>query len=193
MGSCGGSTYIALHQTWLVSADLPCGFGAQVCVSYFSCATFRTSPWRSFCQFPCLLRFHTSYLPWVQFLGLLPRRVAGWTLCPPPLSSWILSFAWTYSPDSLILLHPAIDFVAVSLSPSLTYALTPGHCVPLGGFHVLVGSSTYPSLGRMLGPSSIGLWLCWRLGCRPVPSSHFLGSVSYLACSLDSCSYGFLR
>ena len=118
--------------------------------------------------------------------------MAGWTLCPPPLFSRILSFAWTYSPDSLILLHPAIDFVVVSLSPSLTYALTTGHCVPLGGLHVLVSSSTYPSLGRMLGPSSIGLWLCWRLGCRPVPSSHFLGSVSYLACSLDSCSYGFL-
>ena len=37
LGSCGGSTYIALHQTWLVSADLPCGFGAQVGVSYFLC------------------------------------------------------------------------------------------------------------------------------------------------------------
>ena len=85
----------------------------------------------------------------------------------------------------MILLHPAINFVPVSLSPSLTYALTPGHCVLLGGLPVLVGSSTYPSLGRMLGPSSIGLWLCWRLGCRPVPSSHFLDSVSYLACSLD--------
>ena len=114
-------------------------------------------------------------------------------LCPPPLSSRILSFEWSYSPDSLILLHPAIDFVAVSLSPSLTYALPHGHCVPLGGLHVLVGSSTYPSLGCLLGPSSIGLWLCWRLGCRPVPSSHFLDSVSYLACSLDCCSYGFLR
>ena len=120
--------------------------------------------------------------------------MSGWVdSYVPLLSSRILSFAWIYSPDSLILLHPAIDLVAVSLSPSLTYALTPGHCVPLGGLHVLVGSSTYPSLGRMLGPSSIGLWLCWKLGCRPVPSSHFLGSVSYLACSLDSCSYGFLH
>ena len=27
------------------------------------------------------------------------------------LSSRILSFAWTYSPDSLILMHPAIDLV----------------------------------------------------------------------------------
>ena len=35
LGSCGGSTYIALHRTWLVSADFPCGLGAQVGVSYF--------------------------------------------------------------------------------------------------------------------------------------------------------------
>ena len=39
------------------------------------------------------------------------RRVAGWPLSPPPLSSRILSFAWTYGPDSLILMHPAIDLV----------------------------------------------------------------------------------
>ena len=77
---------------------------------------------------------------------------------------------------------------------SLVYGgLTPCYCGVLGGLQVLVGSSTYPSLGRMLGPSYIGLWLCWRLGCRPVPSSHFLDSVYYLACSLDSSSYGFLR
>ena len=36
LGSCGGSTYIALHRTWLVSAILPCAIGAQVGVSYFS-------------------------------------------------------------------------------------------------------------------------------------------------------------
>ena len=77
---------------------------------------------------------------------------------------------------------------------SLVYGgLTPCYCGVLGGLQVLVGSSTYPSLGRMLGPSYIGLWLCWRLGCRPVPSSHFLDYVYYLACSLDSSSYGFLR
>ena len=170
MGSCGGSTYFALHWTWLVSADLPCGFGAQVGVSYFFvCDIPHVSMAIILSVFLDSCVFHTSFLPWVQFLGLLPRRVAGWTLYPPPLSSRILSFAWTYSPDSLSLLHPAIDFVAVSLSPSLKYALTPGHCVPLGGLHVLVGSSTSPSLGRMLGPSSIGLWLCWRLGCRPRP------------------------
>ena len=85
------------------------------------------------------------------------------------------------------------DSVALALSPSITVVMTPCYCGMLGGLHVLVGSSTYPLLERMLGPSSIGLWLCWRLGCRPIPSSHFLESVYYLACSLDSSSYGFLR
>ena len=47
----------------------------------------------------------------VQFLGHLTRRVTGLTLCPPPRSSRILSFALTYSHDSLILMHPAIDTV----------------------------------------------------------------------------------
>ena len=141
----------------------------------------------SFPAFPYLI-FTLGAVPWTL------ASTSGWVdSVPPPLSSRILSFEWSYSPDSLILLHPAIDFVAVSLSPSLTYALTHGHCVPLGGLHVLVGSSPYPSLGCLLGPSSIGLWLCWRLGCRPVPSSHFLDSVSYLACSLDCCSYDFLH
>ena len=93
----------------------------------FSCATFRTSPWRSFCQFPCLLRVPASYLPWVQFLGLLTRRVTGWTLCPPPRSSRILSRQSDpgASCDRLS--------VVVSLSPSLTNALTPCHCGPIGG------------------------------------------------------------
>ena len=51
LGICGGSTYIALHRTWLVSAILPYAVGAQVGVSYFSCATFRKYSWRSFSQF----------------------------------------------------------------------------------------------------------------------------------------------
>ena len=48
LGICGGYTYIALHRTWLVSAILPYAVGAQVGVSYFSCATFRKYSWRSF-------------------------------------------------------------------------------------------------------------------------------------------------
>ena len=77
----------------------------------FSCATFRTYTWRSFCQFPWLLRIPASYLHRVLFLGHLTRRVTGLTLCPPPRSSRILPFALTYSHDSLILMHPAIDIV----------------------------------------------------------------------------------
>ena len=130
----------------------------------FSCATFRTSPCRSFCQFPCLLRVHASYLPWVQFLGLLPRRVAGWTLCPPPRSSGILSFAWTYSPDSLIRMHPAIDF-GCGVPVSLAYGCSDP--LPLRSAwwsFVLVGSFPYPSLGRRFEPSCIGRLLCLRLG-----------------------------
>ena len=36
LGSCGGSTYVALHRTWLVSAILPGAIGAPVGVSCFT-------------------------------------------------------------------------------------------------------------------------------------------------------------
>ena len=60
---CGGSTYIALHRTWLVSAISPYAVGAQVGVSYFSCATFRKYSWRPFYQFHCLMRVPDSSFP----------------------------------------------------------------------------------------------------------------------------------
>ena len=41
LGVCGGSTYITLHRTWLVSPILPLIVGAQVGVPCFSYATFR--------------------------------------------------------------------------------------------------------------------------------------------------------
>ena len=69
----------------------------------------------------------------VQFLGRLTRRVAGLTFCPSPRSSRILSFAWTYSPDSDPDAFCDRHSVAVSLSPSLTVALTPCNCGTLGG------------------------------------------------------------
>ena len=47
----------------------------------------------------------------VMFLGHLTRLVTGLTYCPPPRSSRTLSFTLTYSHDSLILMHPAIDIV----------------------------------------------------------------------------------
>ena len=96
-----------------------------------------------------------------MFLGHLTRGVTGLTYCHPPRSSRTLSFALTYSHDSLILMHRAIDSVEVSLSPSLTVAITPCNCGALGGLYVLVGSLTYPSPGRMFEPSC-----CGRLPCR---------------------------
>ena len=43
--------------------------------------------------------------------------------------------------------------VAVALSSSLSVAMAPCYCGALGGLSVMVGSLTYPSPGRMLGPS----------------------------------------
>ena len=97
----------------------------------------------------------------VMFLGHLTRRVTWLTYCPPPRSSRTLSFALTSGHDSLIPMHPAIDIVWRSLSPSLTVAMTPCNCGALGGLYVLVGPLTYPSPGRMFGPSC-----CGRLPCR---------------------------
>ena len=111
MGSCGSSTYIALHRTWLVSADLPCGFGAQVGVSYFPVRHSARLHGDHFVSFPGSCVSLPRIYHRVQFLGCLTRLVTGLTLCPPPRSSRILSFAWTYSPDSLILMHPAMDIV----------------------------------------------------------------------------------
>ena len=134
MGSCGGSTYIALHRTWLVSADLPCGLGAQVDVSYFPVRHSARLHGDHFVSFPDSCVSLPRIYHRVQFLGRLTRRVTGLTLCPPPRSSRILSFAWTYRPDSLILMHPAIDIEwRCPCLPSLTVALTPCNCGTLGG------------------------------------------------------------
>ena len=63
LGVRGGSTYIALHWTWSVSTICRTPIGAQVGVSYFSCATFRRYSWRSFCQFHWLMRVPASTFP----------------------------------------------------------------------------------------------------------------------------------
>ena len=133
LGSCGGSTYITLHRTWLVSTNLPCGLGAQVGVSYFPVRHSARIHGDHFVSFPDSCVSLPRICHRVLFLGHLTRRVTGLTLCPPPRSSRILSFALTYSRNSRILMHPAIDSVAVSLSPSLTVAMTPCNCGALGG------------------------------------------------------------
>ena len=48
-------------------------------------------------------------------------------------------------------------FMAVALSFLLTVAMTPCDRGALGGLYILVGSVTYPSPGRMFGPSCLGL------------------------------------
>ena len=88
-------------------------------------------------------------------------RVTGWTYCPPPRSSRTLSFALTSGHDSTVLIPPAIDS---GESPSFTVGLTPCSCGVLGGLHVLVGSLTSPSPGRLFEPSYLGRLLCLRLG-----------------------------
>ena len=87
--------------------------------------------------------------------------MTGWPYCPPPRSSRTLSFALTSGHDSTVLILPAIDS---SESPSFTVGLTPCYCGVLGGLHVLVGSSTSPSPGRLFAPSYLGRLLYLRLG-----------------------------
>ena len=91
--------------------NLPCGFGAQVGVSYFPVRHSAHLHGDHFVSFPDSCVSLPCIYHRMQFLGRLTRRVTGLTLCPPPRSSRTLSFALTYSPDSLILLHPAIDIV----------------------------------------------------------------------------------
>ena len=54
--------------------------------------------------------------------------------------------------------------VALSLSLSLTVVMTPCYCGTLDGLHVLVGSLTYPSPGRMFEPSCFGRLQCLEAG-----------------------------
>ena len=59
--------------------------------------------------------------------------------------------------------------VALALSPSLTVVMTPCYCGTLGGLHVLVGSLTYPSPGRMFEPSCFGRLQCLEAGLTSRP------------------------
>ena len=87
--------------------------------------------------------------------------MTGWPYCPPPRSSRTLSFALASGRDSTVLLPSAKDS---GESPSFTVGLIPCYYGVLGGLHVLVGSLTSPSPGRLFEPSSLGRVLCFRLG-----------------------------
>ena len=101
----------SLHRTWLVSPNLACDFGAQVSVSYFPVRHSARIHGDHFVRFPdsCVSLPRISHR--VLFHGRLTGRVPGLPCCPPPLFSRTLSFVLTYSRDSLILMHPAIDKV----------------------------------------------------------------------------------
>ena len=47
--------------------------------------------------------------------------------------------------------------------------MTPCYCGTLGGLHVLVGSLTYPSPGRMFEPSCFGRLQCLEAGLTSRP------------------------
>ena len=87
--------------------------------------------------------------------------MTGWPYSPPPRSSRTLSLALASGRNSTALMPPAKDS---GESPSFTVGLTPCYCGVLGGLHVLVGSLTSPSPGRLFEPSSLGRVLCLRLG-----------------------------
>ena len=91
-------------------------------------------------------------------------KTSDWVDFVPLLALPGLLFALTYSHGSLIRMHPAIDSVAVSLSPSLTVAMTPCYCGTLGGLSVLVGFLTSPLPERMFEPSCFGRLLCHEAG-----------------------------
>ena len=59
--------------------------------------------------------------------------------------------------------------VALALSPSLMVVMTPCYCGTLGGLHVLVGSLTYPSPGRLFEPSCFGRLQCLEAGLTSRP------------------------
>ena len=87
--------------------------------------------------------------------------MTGWPYCPPPRSSGTMSFALGFGHHSTVLIPPAKDS---GEPPSFTVGLTPCYCGVLGGLHVLVGSLTSPSPGRLFEPSSLGRLLCLRQG-----------------------------
>ena len=167
MGSCGGSTYIALHRTWLVSANLPCAIGAPVGILL--------------CDIPPVLMaiiWSVSLTPACP-LRVIPIRGCSLDTCEASDRMDLLSSSLLFQ-DSVICadLWPGQSgpdascyrpSVALALSPSLTVVMTPCYCGMLGGLHVLVGSLTYPSPGRMFEPSCFGRLQCLEAGLTSRP------------------------
>ena len=169
MGSCGGSTYIALHWTWLVSANLPCAFGLRSVFYVLLCEippVFMAIIWSVSLTPACPLR-------------VIPMRGCSLDACEACVWLDLLSSSSLFQ-DSVICadlwsrqLGPDASCdrhsVALALSPSLTVVMTPCYCGMLGGLHVLVGSLTYPSPGHMFEPSCFGRLQCLEAGLTSRP------------------------
>ena len=160
---------IALHRTWLVSASLPCDFGAQVGVSYFPVRHSARIHGDHFVSFPDSYVSLPRISHRVLFLGHLTRRVTGLTFCPPPRSSRILSFALLCSPDSLILMHPAIDLVwRCPCLPRLRLLRPLAVAVRLVVFRP-GWLLTFSLTGSSVEPSCLGRLLCFEAGLTYCP------------------------
>ena len=129
----------------------------------------------------------------VVFIGHLRCRVTGLTYCPPPHTSRTLSIALTYRHASLVLMHPAIDLVwRWPCLPRFRLLKTPCHCGALGGLYVRVGSLTYPSTGRMFGPSCSGRLTCLVTGLTYRPPPHTSGTLLYKNEQYNFLSFFFI-
>ena len=135
MRSYGGSTYIALHRTWLVSSFLPGAFGAPVGVLCLLCdipPVFMAIFWSVSLTPACPLR-------------VTPIRGCSLDTCEA--SDWLdLLSSSSLFQDSVICADlwsrqsgPAASCdrrsVALALSPSIQVVMTPCYCGMLGGLH----------------------------------------------------------
>ena len=135
MGSCGGSTYIALHRTWLVSSFLPGAFGAPVGVLCLLCdipPVFMAIFWSVSLTPACPLRItpirgcSLDTCVACDWLGLLSSSSLF-------QDSVICADLWSRQsgPDASYDRHS----VALALSPSIQVVMTPCYCGMLGGLH----------------------------------------------------------
>ena len=133
LGGCGGSTYIALHRTWLVSSFLLDAFGAPVGVFCLLCdipPVFMAIFWSVSLTPACPLRVTP-----VWGCSLDTCVACDWLdlLSSSSLfrDSVICADLWSRQsgPDACCDRHR----VALALSPSIPVVMTPCYCGMLGG------------------------------------------------------------
>ena len=123
----------------------------------------------------------------VMFLGHLHDEWLDGLTVPLLAFPGLLSFALTYSRDSLILRHPAIDLVwQCPCLPRLRLLWPLAIAVHLVVFTSWLAPSLIPHRDICLSFPALDACCAMRLGWRTVPASHFQDSVSCLTCSQDS-------